>query len=91
MARQTTKKDLIGIISNILKEHPEKEVVVKGYQYKLRNGRYGLKAYSLCYHSEGIFARPWSNANVYWQVDLTKLLKTELQDITGRCMMITHP
>ena len=94
MAKQTTKADLIAIITDILKKNQDKEVVITKYQNKLRNGRFGYHAYSLCYQPgaayEGIFARPWSGANVYWRADLMKLLKSELQDICGRCMMITH-
>lgn len=47
MAR-TTKKELIGIIFNILTANPEKEVCVVKYQNELRNGRWGMHAYTLC-------------------------------------------
>ena len=90
MAR-TTKKQLIGIIFNILKEHPEKEVCVVKYQNELRNGRWGLHAYSICYRNETIYARPWSGAEVYWNARIERLKLAELQDIVGKCMMLTHP
>ena len=90
MAR-TTKKQLISIITNILKEHPGKEVYIPRLQNKLRNGRWGLHAYSLCYNSDKVMCRPWAGAEVYWDARLERLCKNDLQDITGRCMMLTHP
>lgn len=87
----TTKKELVTIITNILKEHPEKEVVVTRYQNKLRNGRWGLHCYSLCYRYDKVMCRPWSGADCYWDARLDeRLLKNDLLDITGRCMMLTH-
>lgn len=89
MAR-TTKKQLIGIIFNILKEHPEKEVYIPRLQNRLRNGRWGFHAYSLCYISGEVMCRPWAGAEVYWSAKLERLNKNELQDIVGRCFMLTH-
>ena len=90
MAR-TTKKQLISIITNILTTNPEKEVCVVKYQYKLRNGRWGFHAYTLCYNSEQVMCRPWAGAGIYWNARLERLNKDELQDIVGRCMMLTNP
>ena len=91
-----TKKELISIITGILRENPGREVVITKYQGRLRNGRGGMHAYSLCYRPEGacgggVFARPWAGADICWEARLPKLLKAELLDIAGRCMMLTHP
>lgn len=90
---QTTKKQLISIITNILKEHPEKEVYVPRLQNRLRNGRWGFHAYALCYSTGEVMCRPWAGADVYfgWSARLERLNKDELQDIVGRCMMLTNP
>lgn len=95
MAR-TTKKQLIGIIFDILKGNPEKEVCVARYQNKLRNGRWGYHAYSLCAMNNVVdgwvlYVRPWSGAKMCWRANLERLKLAELQDIVGKCMMLTHP
>ena len=90
---QTTKKQLISIITNILKEHPEKEVYVPRLQNRLRNGRWGMQAYALAYNHEWgeVVCRPWAGAEANWSARLERLNKYELQDIVGRCFMLTHP
>lgn len=96
MAR-TTKKELISIITGILNANEEKEVCVVKYEKKLRNGRYGLRAYALCWrdmfhNGEGkVYARPWSGATLYWEAPLDRLKLAELQDIVGKCMMLNNP
>lgn len=95
MAR-TTKKQLISIIFNILKEHPEKEVCVVRYQEKLRNGRWGMHAYALCAMNNVVdgwtlYVRPWAGAKMCWRARLERLKLAELQDITGRCISLTDP
>ena len=90
MAR-TTKKELISIITNILKDNPEKEVFIPKYSNDLKNGRWGLQAYSLCYSNGEVMCRPWSGANCYWRARLDELKLAELQDIVGKCMMLTNP
>lgn len=90
---QTTKKQLIGIITDCLKEHPEKELIITRYQNRLRNGRWGYHAYSLAYNCEWgeVVCRPWAGAETNWSARLERLGKGELQDIVGRCMMLTNP
>lgn len=95
MAR-TTKKQLISIIFNTLKEHPEKEVVITKYQNKLKNGRWGYHAYSLCAMENivdgwQLYVLPWAGAKMCWRPNLNKLKLTELQDIVGRCISLTDP
>ena len=77
------KSDIIKEITNILYNNKDKEVKVAEFG-KLRNGRWGLHAYCLCYNFMGIYARPWSGADTYWSVDLTKLKKDELLTILSR-------
>ena len=91
MAR-TTKKQVIYVITNILKEHPEKRVVVK-HILKLRNGRFGLKPYVIFYDTDNLYISAWDDTkcNVRWVARLDKLTMAELRDIEGRCMMATHP
>ena len=90
-----TKKELITLISDFLMLHPEKEICVVKYQNKLRNGRWGLHAYSICYKDMApaatIYCRPWAGANCYWRAGLERLKKDELLDIWGKCLMSTHP
>ncbi len=88
---RTTKKQMIEVISTILKDHPEKEICVAKYQNKLRNGRWGLHAYAICYESGSVMCRPWSGANCYWNARLERLTKEELEDIVGKTVMSTHP
>lgn len=88
MAR-TTKKELIGIIFNILTANPEKEVCVVKYQDKLRNRRWGMHAYSLCAMKDAVegwilYIRPWAGANMCWRAKLERLKISELSDIVGR-------
>ena len=95
MAR-TTKKELIGIIFNILTANPEKEVCVVKYQNELRNGRWGMHAYTLCAMNNVLdgwvlYVRPWAGAKMCWRANLERLKVSELQDIVGKCMMLTHP
>lgn len=93
--KQTTKKDLIGMITNFLREHPEKEIYVPRQSVELKNGRFGMKAYCICYQEgdayNDVFCRPWAGANCYWKARLDKLQKKDLQDIWGRCIMSTNP
>jgi hypothetical protein len=94
MAR-TTKKELIGIIFNILVDHSDKEVCVAEYQDKLRNGRWGMHAYTLCAMNNVLdgwvlYVRPWAGAKMCWRANLERLKVAELQDIVGKCMMLTH-
>ena len=95
MAR-TTKKELIEIIYNILVDHSDKEVCVAEYQDKLRNGRWGMHAYTLCAMNNVLdgwvlYVRPWAGAKMCWRANLGRLKVAELQDIVGKCMMLTHP
>ena len=95
MAR-TTKKALMGIILNILTTNPGKEVCIVKYQNQLRDGRWGLHAYSLCAMKDIVdgwmlYVRPWAGANLCWRARLERLKVAELQDIVGKCMMLTHP
>ena len=83
MAR-VTKKQIIDGITNTLKNNPGSEVCISKYQNKLRNGRWGLHAYALCYNSGEVMCRPWAGANVYWRADLTRLTRDELEEISGR-------
>ena len=80
-----TKKEIITAISDYLMLHPEKEICVVKYQNKLRNGRWGLHAYTICYMNmapeDTVYCRPWAGANCYWRADLMRLNKTELLEI----------
>lgn len=89
MAR-ITKKDLIEFITNTLKANPDKEVCIVKYQNELRNGRWGLHAYSICYRNETIYARPWSGAEVYWNARIERLKLAELQDIADKCKILVR-
>ena len=80
MAR-ITKKELIEKITETLKNNPEIEVYVPLLQNKLRNGRWGLHAYALCYNSGEVMCRPWAGADCYWRARLERLTKTELEYI----------
>jgi hypothetical protein len=93
MAR-TTKKELIGIILNILSANPGKEVCVVKYQNKLRNGRWGFHAFTLCAMNTALYGwvlniRPWAGAEMYWRANLERLKVAELQDILNKCMALT--
>lgn len=85
-----TKKELITTITDFLREHTEKEIVVKDIQ-QLRNGRWGLHPYTMTCLDNEIYVRPFAGANVYWQARLDKLDKSKLEDILGRCFMSTNP
>lgn len=82
-----TKKELISTITNFLKEHKDREVIVKDFSV-LRNGRWGMHPYCICYQEgdayNAVFVRPWSGANVYWRARLEELTKSELLDIVAR-------
>lgn len=88
MAR-LTKTQLIETITTLLKNNPDKEVCVVKYQNKLRNGRWGMHAYTLCYDSEKVMCRPWAGANMYWKANLERLTFAELLDIMNKCMDAT--
>ena len=88
---RTTKKQLIDLITDFLKEHPEKEINVVKYENKLRNGRWGYHAYSICYRFDNVMCRPWSGACNYWNARLERLKLSELQDIVGKCFASTNP
>lgn len=80
-----TKKDFIDFLTNVLKDNPNEEYYLTPYlQNKLRNGRWGYHAYCLCYYNDGLYARPWSGADMYWKVNLMKLRKAELRDLIKR-------
>ena len=85
-----TKKELIGCITAFLREHTEKEVVIKNIM-QLRNGRWGLKPYCITCLNNEIYVRPFAGANVYWLARLERLDKFQLQDILGRCFMSINP
>lgn len=85
-----TKKQQIEFITDFLKEHKEKEIVVK-HHAKLRNGRFGMHPYCICYNSGEVMCRPYTSANVYWSANLQRLTRDELNDIIGRCIISTHP
>ena len=85
-----TKKEAIETIEMILSEHPEKEVCVAKYQNELRNGRWGMHAYTLCWRYDKLVCRPWSGANCYWGARLERLKKDNVLDILGRCITATR-
>ena len=86
-----TKKEIITAISDYLMLHPEKEICVVKYQNKLRNGRWGLHAFTIYYQdmapAAGIYCRPWAGANLYWRAGLERLKKTELLEILNRSII----
>lgn len=88
---RTTKKQFIGMITDFLKEHPEKEINIVRYEDKLRNGRRGLHAYSICYRFGDVKCRPWSGASMYWNARLERLKRDELEVIVGKCFASTNP
>jgi len=93
MAR-LTKKDLVKTIFNLLKDNPDKEVCVVKYQDKLRNGRWGMHAYTLCAMDNIVdgwvlYVRPWAGANMCWRANLERLTFAELLDIMNKCMDAT--
>ena len=93
MAR-LTKKQLIETIFTLLKNNPDKEVCVVKYQDKLRNGRWGMHAYTLCAMNNIVdgwvlYVRPWAGANMCWRANLERLKFAELLDIMNKCMDAT--
>ena len=94
MAR-TTKKELIGIIFNILTANPEKEVCVVELQNKLRNGRWGMHAYTLCAMNNVLdgwvlYVRPWAGAKMCWRANLERLKLVELAGIAVKCLKLAE-
>ena len=88
---RTTKKQFIEMITDFLKEHPEKEINVVRYENKLRNGRWGLHAYSICYRFDNVMCRPWSGADKYWNARLERLERDDLEIVLGKCFASTNP
>ena len=86
-----TKKQLIYIITEFLKGHPEKELYTPRQTNKLRNGRWGMHCYCLCYREGKVCCRPWAGADIYWDARLERLNKDDLSDLVGRCFMLTNP
>ena len=82
MAKRMTKKEIVSEIEKTFREHPSMEVVVS--DMGLRNTRWGLHGYCLCWQYDRIMVRPWSGANTYWATDLTKRKKSELADLMER-------
>ena len=90
MTKKTTKKDLIALITDFLRDHPEKQIVIKHIS-ELRNGRWGFKPYCITFQNDGVYAKPWDGSIIYWRARLERLKKSQLQDIFGRCIMSTNP
>lgn len=82
-----TKKELITLISDFLMLNPEKEICVVKYQNKLRNGRWGMHAFTITYNCDMVMCRPWAGADCYWKAELERLKKDELLDIARKCIM----
>lgn len=82
-----TKKEIITRITEILSRQ-NKEVCVSRLQNRLRNGRWGLHAYTLSHKENEIWAHPWAGANVSWRARLERLDKTELTYVLEQCEAI---
>ena len=82
MAKKMTKKEIIAEIEKTFREHPTIEVVVK--DMGLRNKRWGLHGYCLCWACNTIMVRPYSTSVTYWYTDLMKLKKAQLATIMER-------
>lgn len=80
-----TKKEIINKIFQSLSANPGYEVYVPYLQNKLRNGRWGLHAYSITINNGNIMCRPWAGANVYWRARLDRLTKVQLEYILNKC------
>ena len=78
-----TKKQMIEEIEKAFRENPNMEVIVK--DFPIRNTRWGLHGYCLCWHFDRIMVRPWSGANTYWCTDLMQLRKWQISCILLRC------
>ena len=57
-----TKKEIIDKIFHRLSANPGCEVFAPSLQNKLRNGRWGLRAYCLTLFDGNIVCRPWAGA-----------------------------
>lgn len=67
--------------------HPEREICVAKYQNKLRNGRWGMHAFTIAYNCDMVMCRPWAGADCYWRAGLERLKKTELLEILNRSII----
>ena len=80
-----TKKEIIDKIFHHLSANPGCEVFAPSLQNKLRNGRWGLRAYCLTLSDGNIVCRPWAGATCYWRARLDRLTRDELLDVLKRC------
>lgn len=77
-----TKKQMTEAIESWLRHNEGSEVVVKEFQYELRSGRYGLKAYSIVSDDgENVWCRPWAGANVVWRIPWFRMKYQQIKSI----------
>ena len=79
------KKEIIDKIFHRLSVNPGCEVFAPSLQNKLRNGRWGLRAYCLTLSDGNIVCRPWAGATCCWLARLDRLTRDELMDVLKRC------
>lgn len=80
-----TKKEIINKIFNRLSANPGYEVCVLWLQNKLRNGRWGMRAYCIAIDNGNIVCRPWAGAECNWPARLDRLTKVQLEYVLGKC------
>lgn len=80
-----TKKQMTEAIENWLRQNKGSEIVVTSFQYLLRNGRFGMKAYCIV-SDDGVntWCRPYSGANVLWLIPWKRLDATQVKSIYDR-------
>jgi len=86
-----TKKEIIAEISHRLSANPGYEVCVPFLERRLRNGRWGMRAYCITLDpisNVGIVCRPWSGSRFCWGARLNRLTKFELEYVLEKCPSI---
>ena len=83
-----TKKEIIKEIFHRLSANPGYEVYVPYLQNKLRNGRWGMRAYCITLDpitNVGIVCRPWAGSRFCWLARLDRLTKVQLEYVLKKC------
>lgn len=80
-----TKKEIIKKIFHRLSANPGYDVYVPDLQNKLRNGRWGMRAYAITFDNGSIVCRPWADAEYNWLARLGRLTKDELLYVLAKC------
>lgn len=80
-----TKKQMTEAIESWLRQNKGSEIVVTAFQYLLRNGRCGMKAYCIV-SDDGVntWSRPYSGANIVWLIPWKRLDAKQVKSIYDR-------